>query len=71
MDFSDANGLYSNDVDFQPPPLLLEQQQQQEAPDLDQLLGNMLCRLMDGQLSAAHAIEELHQHTTTVVQWYR
>lgn len=71
MDFINANGLYSNDMTPGPPPLLLEQQQQQEAVDLDALLGNMLCRLMDGQLAAADAIAELHQHTSAVVQFYR
>jgi hypothetical protein len=71
MDFINANGLYSNDMTPGPPPLLLEQQQQQEAVDLDALLGNMLCRLMDGQLAAADAIAELHQHTSAVVQLYR
>lgn len=64
------DGAYS-DMDPRPPPLLMEQQQQEEGVDLDQQFGNMLCRLMDGQLSADEAISELQQHTAAVVQYYR
>jgi hypothetical protein len=70
MDIADVDGAYL-DMDPRPPPLLMEQQQQQEGVNLDIQFGNLLCHLMDGQLSAEDAIEELQQHTATVVQFYR
>lgn len=70
MNIVDVDGAYS-DMDPRPPPLLMEQQQQQEGVDLDFQFGNMLCCLMDGQLSAEDAISQLQQHTAAVVEYYR
>lgn len=65
-----SNGYYS-DMDAPPPPLLLEHQQQQQAPNLDNDFGNLLCRLMDGQMTAEDAILSLQQLTGSLVSQYR
>jgi hypothetical protein len=67
MDMS--NGYYT-DMDALPPPLLLEQQQQQ-APSLDRDFGNLLCALMDEQMTAEDAILSLTQLTGSLVTQYR
>ena len=64
---ADTNGLYGDDP--RPPPLFLEQQEQEAG--LDAQFGNMLCRLMDNQLTAADAIAEMQLYTAAVVQYYR
>lgn len=57
--------------DMQPRPPPLEPMEQQEPAGLDHQFGNMLCKLMDGQMTAADAVRELHQYSAAVVQYYR
>lgn len=67
-DIFNSNDMMAGPV---PPPLLLEQQQPEEVADLDQHFGQMLCKLMDGQLTAADAISQLAQRSGDVVKYYR
>lgn len=71
MAYEGADELQGIELLQPPPPLLPMEQQQDSVVDLDHQFGNMLCRLMDGQISACDAVKELQQHSAAVVQCYR